>query len=177
MVRKQLLTVLTVALVITIATGCSYRRPNTTTPGPTGQGQGSPDQSGPGQTGPAGGVPQAPSGTAVPNEADQLRDIANAVPGVNSSYVVVVTNLALVGIDLRDTMTAAQTEDLKKRVSDTITTRDPRIRQVLVTADPNLVTRLRNLGDRITRGEPISGVWDELTKMLQQLKPVTSTAK
>lgn len=93
---------------------------------------------------------------------------------VKGSYAVVLGNVAMVGVDLRDRMDGDQENALKTRISSEVKRQMPTLAEVWVSADPDLVVRIRDLAARISRGEPISGFMDEITQLLQKLQPKSS---
>lgn len=138
------------ALLISSFSGCaSFRRP---APGPA--------------------VPQVTPGNQVqPTVADQIVQMVNKMTGVKASYAVVIGNLAMIGVDLKDRLNADQENQLKDRIAAEVKAKMPQLAEVWVTADPDLVVRIRDLAARIARGEPISGFFDEVNNLIQKLRP------
>ncbi len=154
--KKRLLLLLVLVLVLSSMAGCAiYRRP-----APNQQGQ------------PAPNAPAVPPNAQVqPSIADQIVRTVNAIEGVKGSYAVVLGNVAMVGVDLKDRLSGEQERELKTRVADEVERQIPNLAEVWVSADPDLVVRIRGLAERIARGEPISGFMDEITELLQKLQP------
>ncbi|HBK84837.1 MAG TPA: hypothetical protein DDZ53_02255 [Firmicutes bacterium] len=151
--RKQFIFSLVVMLIIASLAGCMpFRRP-TPTPTPTNP------------------ITPTPQSTVQPTAADRVIKIVNAMPEVKTSYALVVGNVAMVGVDLRDKLTADKENALKTRISADTKRQMPELAEVWVTSDPDLVTRIRNLASRISRGEPITGFFDEITNIAKKLQP------
>lgn len=51
---------------------------------------------------------------------------------------------------------------------------DPQGANALVTADPDLVQRIRELSDDINKGRPLSGLTDELAEIAGRISPQPS---
>jgi YhcN/YlaJ family sporulation lipoprotein len=157
--KKRMLLLLVLLLVLASMAGCAvYRRPapnQPTQPGPT--------------------TPMVPpNAQAQPSVADEIVRIVNAMQGVKGSYAVVLGNVAMVGVDLKDRLSGEQEDQLKTRIATEVERQIPNLAEVWVSADPDLVVRIRSLADRIARGEPISGFMDEVTELLQKLQPEAS---
>ncbi|NLZ38463.1 MAG: YhcN/YlaJ family sporulation lipoprotein [Firmicutes bacterium] len=105
--------------------------------------------------------------------AERIADIATDVDGVDNSVVVVISNMALVGITLeRDS--AAQEKEIKKEVAKRIEDREPSIVNAYVSANPDLVKQLQDISRGIQRGEPISSFFDQITDVLSRMRAETN---
>ena len=163
MKKRWTLLIVTVLIIASLAGCTAYRRPTPTpTPTPT------PDPEAP-------EMPMTPAPqTAQPTTADRVVKVVNSMAEVKSSYAVVVGNVAMVGVDLRDKLTTSQEESLKNRISSETKRQMPELAEVWVTSDPDLVKSIRDLAARISRGEPISGFFDEITQIMRKLEPERS---
>ncbi len=153
--RNKWLLILAFTLVLTSITGCAvYRRPTPNTPSVPN--------------------PATPNNQVQPTVADQIIQQVNAMPQVKGSYAVVLGNVAMVGIDLRDRLSGEQENALKTRISTEVKQKMPALAEVWVSADPDLVVRIRDLAARIGRGEPVSGFMDQITALFKKLQPKSS---
>jgi YhcN/YlaJ family sporulation lipoprotein len=103
--------------------------------------------------------------------ADRVVRLVNAMPEVKGSYALVVGNVAMVGVDMRDKLSGDKENELKDRISADTKRQMPELAEVWVTADPDLVTRIRDLAGRIARGEPITGFFEEISNIAKKLQP------
>lgn len=121
-------------------------------------------------------APTRPLPTA-PNEANALaRSLAakgEAVPGVDSCTVVITGSTAMVGIDTDESLETGKTENVKEDVARTIKRADNRIKNVLVSTDPDTVTRIRKIAQGIGEGKPITTFNKEVETLLRGLTPTT----
>lgn len=103
--------------------------------------------------------------------ARRVADIAADVKGVKNATVVVTGEMAYVGIDMDANMQGEETNRLKEKVGDRIKEREKTIDRVMVSADSDTVTRLREIGKDIGSGRPVSGFLEELTEMFRRPTP------
>ncbi len=154
--HKRLVQATAVVLIVASLTGCMpFRRP-APTPTPT------PDTP---------MAPQPEQQNVQATVADRIMKLVNAMPEVKASYALVVGNVAMVGVDLRDRLSGDKENELKSRISAETKKQFPELAEVWVTADPDLVTRIRELAGRISRGEPITGFFDQITEIAKKLQP------
>lgn len=114
---------------------------------------------------------------STPNErtlASKLARAAETVDGVKSATVVVSGSTAFVGLDL-DSDAEKDLKEIKNRTADVVKRTDSSIKAVNVTADPNLVTRLKKLAKGIQEGRPVSSFAEELAEIARKISPETST--
>ncbi len=152
--RKKLIRLTVLALVIASLAGCMPMRRPAPTPTPNTPVAPQPDQQ-----------------NVQATVADRVVKLVNAMPEVKSSYALVVGNVAMVGVDLRDQLSGDKENELKSRISANTKKEIPELAEVWVTSDPDLVTRIRDLAGRISRGEPITGFFDEITNIAKKLQP------
>ncbi|MCW3489570.1 YhcN/YlaJ family sporulation lipoprotein [Dethiobacter alkaliphilus] len=105
--------------------------------------------------------------------ANRVADIATDVEGVDDAVVVVISNLAMVGITLEDGAEGREVE-IKQEVSSTIEDREPGIVNAYVSADPDIIRQLEEISAGIQRGEPISTFFDQITEVLQRMRAETN---
>ncbi|MBE3553595.1 MAG: YhcN/YlaJ family sporulation lipoprotein [Thermicanus sp.] len=102
--------------------------------------------------------------------ANRLVQLALQDPNVQDATAVVVGRLAVVGIDVADNLEAARVSTIKYSVAQSLK-EDPLGANALVTSDPDLMERLREMARRIREGHPIAGVADELADIVARIMP------
>lgn len=104
--------------------------------------------------------------------ANQLADkIKTSVDEVNSATVVVSGNQAWVGVNLKAGAGARLAENTKQRIIQIVKMQDDKITRVYVTADADIVTRLKSIADKITTENPASAFMDELNDITTRIMP------
>lgn len=117
------------------------------------------------QTAPAPTYNQSPQPTA-----DRLVQLAKRVRNVNDATAVVIGKWAVVGIDVNAHLDRPEVGVIKYTVAEAIK-EDPQGANAMVTADPDIVQRLREMGADIRRGQPISGFAEELADIVGRIIP------
>lgn len=153
----------------------------------------SPKESGPGTTGerpnPASAHPGRMPHEKVPNTityepprhapknraeaeriADRLVEIALADPYVKSATAVVLGPYAVVGINVDGSLDNAQVTTTKFAVAEALKN-DPYGARAIVTADPDITARLKEMRDKMAHGEPLTAVLDELADIVSRISP------
>ncbi|MGE5455404.1 MAG: YhcN/YlaJ family sporulation lipoprotein, partial [Methylocystaceae bacterium] len=131
----------------------------------------------------------APNGTRSPNTtttpqpnmervmADRFSNLANQVSGVKGSTVVVNKNATgntytvMVGIELNADIKGSASEKVKKQVADRIKSNDTKVNKVLVTTDPDLITRLKDIASGVIKGKPVSSFAKEISELAKRIAP------
>ncbi|MGG3884792.1 YhcN/YlaJ family sporulation lipoprotein [Brevibacillus panacihumi] len=104
--------------------------------------------------------------------ADRLVELAKRVPKVNGATAVVVGKYAVVGIDVNAHLDRPQVGVIKYSVAEALK-EDPQGATALVTADPDIVQRLREMGADIRNGRPVSGFAEEMADIVGRIIPQT----
>ncbi|MDI3256191.1 MAG: YhcN/YlaJ family sporulation lipoprotein [Kyrpidia sp.] len=121
-------------------------------------------------------IPQQAGKPGQPLPPDQvmrhMNDAARRIPGVEGSTVVLVGRTALVGVDLDHTITGSKIDSIKHSVKEAVERTDSGYRAA-VTADVDLVARLRAMAAGIQQGRPVSTFTDEIADILSRLLPET----
>jgi YhcN/YlaJ family sporulation lipoprotein len=99
-----------------------------------------------------------------------LVDLATRVPEVNEATAVVAGNYAVVGIDVKKDLDRSKVSSIKYSVAEALR-HDPYGAMAVVTADPDIVERLKGMSDRIQDGEPLTGILDELAAIVGRIMP------
>lgn len=108
--------------------------------------------------------------------ADRLANLATRVPGVSQATVIVVGPYTLVGIDVNKKLDRGRVGTIKYSVAQALK-KDPRGKNALITADVDIVQRLRELNQEIARGKPMSGIMDELAEIAGRIAPQPSNTR
>ena len=91
---------------------------------------------------------------------------------VDKASVLITGNTALVGVEIKNNIQGKLTTDLKRRIETSVKNTDTRIKNVAVTADPDLATRIRDMVFDIERGRPLTGFAVEIKEILRRITPV-----
>ncbi len=107
------------------------------------------------------------------NVARRLANLAARVPQVNDATVVIFGKYAIVGIDVNAVLDRSRVGVIKYTVAEALKD-DPLGANALVTADPDIVQRLREINADLKRGHPIQGLVEELSDIVGRIIPQTS---
>ncbi|MBD7966068.1 YhcN/YlaJ family sporulation lipoprotein [Fictibacillus norfolkensis] len=99
-----------------------------------------------------------------------LVGLATGIPGVEDATAVVLGPYAVVGIDVDRKLDNSKVGSIKYSVAESLKN-DPNGKNALVTADPDTVERLRQMGKQIRQGHPIGGIMKELAGIVGRLMP------
>lgn len=103
--------------------------------------------------------------------AQKISDEVVKLSEVDKATTVIVGDTALVGVSFD----AQYKGEVTTRIKDMVTARakaaEPNIARVAVTADPDLLTRIQNLYDKIASGAPMGDVTAEFTETINRLMP------
>jgi YhcN/YlaJ family sporulation lipoprotein len=102
--------------------------------------------------------------------SQRLVHLASDVPGVHDATAVVAGDYAVVGIDVDNKLDRTRVGSIKNAVTNALKN-DPYGANAVVTSDPDIIQRLRNMGQHIRNGRPISGVADELAAIVERIMP------
>mgnify|MGYP002410582262 CR=1 FL=1 len=108
--------------------------------------------------------------TSDKQRAERIAREATQIKGVRKTVVVVSGKTAFIGLDLEKREGAA-VKRTKDEVARRIKAAEPTLKTVNVTADPDLVTRLRKIADGINKGKPVSSFSRELTEIGRKIEP------
>src|SRR5699024_8162301 len=102
--------------------------------------------------------------------AEHLATIANDVPNVHDAASIVAGPFTVVAIDIDDMTERERVGTVKYSVTEALQ-HDPYGRTAVVIADADMMTRVREMGSAIRTGEPITGITDELAKIVSRYMP------
>jgi YhcN/YlaJ family sporulation lipoprotein len=99
-----------------------------------------------------------------------LVGLATGIPGVEDATAVVLGPYAVVGIDVNRKLDNSRVGSIKYSVAEALKN-DPNGKNAVITADPDVVERLRQMGKQIRQGHPIGGIANELAGIVGRLMP------
>lgn len=118
-------------------------------------------------------APEPRQTLSAQEKADRLANLATQVPNVRDATAVVAGKVAFIGIDVGAELDRSRVGTIKYTVAQAVK-KDPHGANVLVTADADIVQRLREINADIRRGRPVSGFMDELAALTGRLAPQPS---
>ena len=117
-------------------------------------------------------APESPKQQNATAVAKHLSTLASRVPKVNGATAIVFGNVAIVGIDVDAKLDRTRVGTIKYSVAEALQ-KDPQGARALVTADADIVQRLREMNEDIMRGRPIAGFAEELADIAGRIIPQT----
>lgn len=103
--------------------------------------------------------------------ARKIADRVEDIEVVNRAYVLISGDMAIVGVDMDSNLEGQVTNALKQRIERAVKKVDNNIVNVGVTADPDLLTRIRNMFKDMDDGNPIEGFVDEFQEIFRRITP------
>lgn len=98
-----------------------------------------------------------------------ISSTALAIPGVKEANAVVVGNVALVGVRFDSKVDAERQKNIRKDISDKISTLNG-IMDTLITSEPQKVSKIKKVANRLRSGRSITESWDDLDSLMKSLK-------
>lgn len=102
---------------------------------------------------------------------DISRNVLN-IRGVKSAYVVVMGNVALIGINITEGKQEKGVNTVKNEAAERAEA-DKRIVRAYVSTDPDVVARIREINENVRKGRPITDYLDEIGEIIQRMTPKT----
>ena len=99
-----------------------------------------------------------------------LKALAKQVEGVQNANCIILGNTAIVGIDVDGDLERARVGTIKYSVAEALR-KDPEGVDSIVTADADVSERIKEIGEHIRQGHPISGFASELADMVGRIIP------
>jgi YhcN/YlaJ family sporulation lipoprotein len=103
--------------------------------------------------------------------ADEAADRVAELDEVDSANVIVANQTAYVAVVLRDTTNEEVTEGVENKIAEQVKSSDPAIQKVYVSTNPDFVDQIKDYRKRINEGEPVEGLFDEFTDVVQRVFP------
>ncbi|WP_069650147.1 YhcN/YlaJ family sporulation lipoprotein [Caloranaerobacter ferrireducens] len=111
------------------------------------------------------------SDKSLSTRAEKIADSIVDLPGVDDATVVITGNTALVGVDIEEDLEGKVVTDLKKQIVARVKQIDKNIKNVTVTADPDLFERIDDIAQEINRGRGMSEFADEVKEIIRRITP------
>ncbi len=108
------------------------------------------------------------------NAGGRAKEIANEIAkekNIESASCVVTGNTALVGLQFDEQYKGKVTDAIKKSVEKRVKKIEPSIDEVVVTADPDLLSRIKTMASDIEKGKPLSGFTNEIEEIIRRINP------
>ena len=108
------------------------------------------------------------------NLMNRARTIARKVADLNEvdkASCLITGNTAIVAVDMKNNIRGQMTTKLKQKIETKVKNTDNRIKNVAITADPDLSTRIKTMATDMENGKPITGFADEIKEMLRKITP------
>lgn len=103
--------------------------------------------------------------------ADRIASRLTKLNEVRRATIVISNRTALVGVEMSDRLRGKMTDAQKRKIENEVKNMDNSINTVVVTAEPDLFTRIKNIADQIARGRPLSGFTSEINELVNRIKP------
>lgn len=95
---------------------------------------------------------------------------AMSVEGVKEAWGLALGNTAVVGVKLESMIQGAAKQITLDEVADQVREL-PNIAKAAVTQDPELVERIRKIGEQLVKGEPASKFTSDITELIRKITP------
>ncbi len=116
-------------------------------------------------------VPEPKRDKSADSVANRLTDLAVRVPQVNDATAIVFGKYAIVGIDVDATLDRSRVGTIKYSVAEALK-EDPLGATALVTSDPDIVQRLREINEDLKKGHLVKGFTEELSDIVGRIMPI-----
>lgn len=140
-------------------------------PSPTNPNTPSPTPMTPSPTNPK--APSQRSKSTSHSLAKKLANTAEKIEGVRSATVVVSDSTAFVGLETNPNIQSLKTNEIKNKVTNALKKEDKSLKDVSITTDPNLITRLKKIAKGVEDGKPLSSFSKELEEITRRMIPKT----
>jgi len=110
--------------------------------------------------------------SALSQRAEKIAEaVTNDVDAVQDTRTVISDKMAYVSVQISETADTAQSAALKEEITEVVKKTDREIETVYVMEDADTFTRMKEIGDDIADGKPISGFVDELENLFVRVTP------
>lgn len=103
--------------------------------------------------------------------ATKIAKALNKIDGVEKATVVITGEVALIGLNIANDISDEQITKIKKEAEQQTLNTDTAIKNVAITAAPEIVDRIVNVAGDIGNGKPLSGLADELGSLIRRITP------
>ncbi|MGD9678754.1 MAG: YhcN/YlaJ family sporulation lipoprotein [Vulcanibacillus sp.] len=116
-------------------------------------------------------VPEPERDQSSNSVANRLANLASRIPQVNDATVIVFGDYAIVGIDVDAKLDRSRVGVIKYSVAEALK-EDPLGANALVTSDPDIIQRLREINIDLKNGHLIKGLAEELSDIVGRIMPI-----
>ena len=110
--------------------------------------------------------------TDLHQRAEKIADaVVNDVAQVKDARTVISEKMAYVSVAIDETADTAESATLKEEISNVVKKTDAEIETVYVMEDADTFTRMKEIGEDIANGKPVSGFVEELETMFVRVTP------
>ena len=107
----------------------------------------------------------------VSKKAKQIAEKIERLDNIDEAYVLISGNTAIVGVDMENNVEGQVTNELKNKIEQIVKDSAANIKNVSITADPDLLTRIQNMAEDIMNGRPITGFAEQFEEILRRIAP------
>lgn len=104
------------------------------------------------------------------NVSKHLANLAASVPNVKGATALAIGKYAIVGIDVDEDIDRSKVGTIKYSVAEVLK-HDPHGARAVIVADPDITTRLKEMGEDIKIGKPVQGILNELAEIVGRIMP------
>ena len=110
--------------------------------------------------------------TDLHQRAEKIADaVVNDVAQVKDARTVISEKMAYVSVAIDETADTAESATLKEEISNVVKKTDAEIETVYIMEDADTFTRMKEIGEDIANGKPVSGFVEELETMFVRVTP------
>ena len=103
--------------------------------------------------------------------ANHIAKVITNLPEVKKSTVIITGNTALVGVVLASNIAEEEVDETKKTIEEKTFSADASLKNVSITASPEIVKRITNISEDLSQGKPITGLAEELGSIIRRITP------
>lgn len=177
--KRIFYTVICFTLILSVLVGCATTRKPAPKPAPSKNAPPPKIDQTPKRPSPT--TPRTPSPKPAPQQnnrtsqklAKRLATSAEKIDGVKSATVVVSDSTAFIGLETNPDVEASETNKIKSKVTKKLKDEDKSLKDVSITTDPNLITRLKKVAKGVENGKPLSSFSKEIEEITRRMMPKT----
>jgi len=105
------------------------------------------------------------------DRAERIADRVASLREIESSTCIITGNTAMIGVQFSDQYKGKMTNAIKEKCEEIVKNTDKDIKRVVVTADPDIYSRMTTMLKDISKGKPLSGFAKEMNELLNRIQP------
>jgi YhcN/YlaJ family sporulation lipoprotein len=109
--------------------------------------------------------------TSYMNRTRKISDRIEDLKEVETAACIITGNTALVGIQFDEQYKGTKTDAIKEKVEKAAKAADARVNNVVVTAEPDTLSRIQSILRDVGQGRPISGFTEEINELINRVQP------